>query len=498
MTNGRDVRVRARMIWTSILCAVVGLVVSASATGVGAHGIGPSGSGAYTSPAPGVDVLSGHAPEAVLLSRELYARSDEAILLGRDALDDAVIRTAAARVAQDRHVPVLAVTSQTASSVGDELRRLGVNTQVRLGRVEGVSDSRSAADLDDLRGNAPRSGAAPLVMLTRDAPADAIMTARSAARVVEVPVPDPRATAESVATIEAAATERTAVRAVGPGFGSADEFARRVEQARGTPQLPGGGQIVFPGRRMVALYGSPGAPALGPLGRQGIAASIDRVRRLAADYQRVSAEPVIPAFEIIASVASAEPGPGSTYTNMIDPETLRPWVEAAGRAGVYVTLDLQPGRMDFLTQARRYADLLAQPHVGLALDPEWRLEPDQVHLTQIGSVGAEEVNRTSEWLAGLVRSRHLPQKLFVLHQFDAGMLDNRPAIVTGREELQVVLHADGHGTPDVKMETWRRLVTDLPAGMWMGWKNFYTEDKPTFSPATTLAVRPSPWFVSYQ
>ncbi|MGW6035310.1 hypothetical protein ACWFOS_16795 [Gordonia terrae] len=487
-----------RVIWTSIVCVVVGLVVSASATGVGASGVGASGIGAYTNPPPGVGVLSGDAPESVQLSRELYARSDEAILVGPDALDDAAGRAAAARVAQDKHVPVLAVTPQTAPSVTDELRRLGVETEVRLGRVDGIPSPRISAALDDLRGNAPRSGTAPVVMLTRDAPADAIMTARSAARVVEVPVPDPRATAESVATIEAAASEPAAVRAVGPGFGTTEEFARRVELARDTPELPGGGQVVFPGRRMVALYGSPDAPALGPLGRQGIAASIDRVRRLAAEYQRVSAEPVIPAFEIIASVASAEPGPGSTYTNMIDPETLRPWVEAAGRAGVYVTLDLQPGRMDFLTQAHRYADLLAQPHVGLALDPEWRLEPDQVHLTQIGSVGAGEVNRTSEWLAGLVRDRHLPQKLFVLHQFDAGMLDDRPAIVTDRDELQVVLHADGHGTPDVKMETWRRLVTDLPAGMWMGWKNFYTEDKPTFSPATTLAVRPSPWFVSYQ
>ncbi len=207
---------------------------------------------------------------------------------------------------------------------------------------------------------------------------------------------------------------------------------------------------------------------------------------------------MIPAFEIIATVASAEPGEGSNYTNMIDPEELRPWVEAAGRAGVYVTLDLQPGRMDFLSQARRYADLLAQPHVGLALDPEWRLRPDQVHLTQIGSVGADKINRTSDWLAGLVRERGLPQKLFVLHQFDPDMLAHRERIVTGRPELQVVLHADGHGEPGVKLETWRRLLADLPAGVWMGWKNFYTEDSPTFSPEATMAVRPTPWFISYQ
>ena len=67
---------------------------------------------------------------------------------------------------------------------------------------------------------------------------------------------------------------------------------------------------------------------------------------------------MVPAFEIIATVASSEPGPDGTYSSMIDPQRLRPWVQAAQDAGVYVTLDLQPGRADFLTQAKRYASLV--------------------------------------------------------------------------------------------------------------------------------------------
>ncbi|OUD85835.1 hypothetical protein BC477_15610 [Clavibacter michiganensis subsp. michiganensis] len=43
--------------------------------------------------------------------------------------------------------------------------------------------------------------------------------------------------------------------------------------------------------------------------------------------------------------------------------------------------------------------MLAQPGVGLALDPEWRLGPDQVPLKQIGSVSAAEVDATTDWLA---------------------------------------------------------------------------------------------------
>jgi hypothetical protein len=89
---------------------------------------------------------------------------------------------------------------------------------------------------------------------------------------------------------------------------------------------------------------------------------------------------------------------------------LRPWVDAARAAGIYVMLDLQPGRTDFLTQAQRYAELLAQPNVGLALDPEWRLKPDQVHLAQIGSVTADEINRTGAWLAAFTREHTLPRR----------------------------------------------------------------------------------------
>ena len=102
-----------------------------------------------------------------------------------------------------------------------------------------------------------------------------------------------------------------------------------------------------------------------------------------------------------------------------------------------MVLDLQPGRTDFLTQAKRYEEVLKLPYVGLALDPEWRLKPDQVHLRQIGSVSAAEVNTVSQWLAGLVRRESLPQKLFLVHQFDFSMITERETLETP-SELAVV------------------------------------------------------------
>lgn len=482
---------RARMATVVVLGLVVALLAAASASMVRT---GPAVR--LTGLASGVSVLDGDAPPAVLLSRALFGSSPSAVVVGSDADESAWQRAGDAAIGA--HVPIFGITPEDGDAVASELGRLGVGSIHTVGTVpETISAVAPNRDLDSLSGNNPAAGPAPLVFVTKPVARDAVLTARAGrGNVVELPVADPRSSGAAVAAVKAAGS--APILAVGRGFGDDAVFGQRVAAARTVPELPGGGQIIFPSRRMVALYGSPDAPALGPLGRQNIPASIARAKRLAADYRRVSRVPVIPAFEIIVTVASAAPGDGGAYTNMIDPGVIRPWVDAARAAGVYVTLDLQPGRMDFLTQAKRYADLLRQPHVGLALDPEWRLKPNQVHLTQIGSVAAAEVNRTSQWLSALVRDNNLPQKLLVLHQFDSDMLANRRQIATNHPELQVLIHADGHGVPPVKMDTWRRLITDLPAGVWMGWKNFYTEDKPTFTPAQTMAVRPAPWFVSYQ
>jgi hypothetical protein len=265
------------------------------------------------------------------------------------------------------------------------------------------------------------------------------------------------------------------------------------------PELPGGGHTLFPGRTLVALYGHPGAPALGVLGEQGVGASVQRARDLAAQYGPLAGEPVVPAFEIIATVASSAPGADGDYSAESAPDDLVPWVDAAAAAGMYVVLDLQPGRSDFLTQARRYTDLLRRPNVGLALDPEWRLGPGQKHRVQVGSVDAKEVDAVATWLADLTREARLPQKLLMLHQFQPQMIRNREQLVTERDELSVLLHADGFGTRAEKLMTWERLHQGVPPGVTWGWKNFYDEDRPLLGPAETLAVGPvRPVFVSYQ
>src|SRR5699024_10557189 len=357
--------------------------------------------------------------------------------------------------------------------VAEELSRLGVRTVMSTAgpMLDGLDGDVEVVELDpstdDVELPQVRRKGHPLAVTLcvdpgQELPARAAAVAlveAAGGTVAEFPGGDVGRSGESVAAVRAAAGDDPArgVLALGGSFGPADAWQGA---------LPGR-ITAFPGRRMVAMYGSPGAPSLGVLGEQGIEQSLTRVQELVAEYEGLVEEPLVPALEIISTIASSEPGDDGDYSRALGVDTLREWVDAAGEAGVYVVLDLQPGTTDFLTQARLYEELLTGPHVGLALASEWRLEPGQKHLEQIGSVTAAEINEVGAWLADLTAEHDLPQKVLILHQFSGSMIRDRQDVDTSRPELAITLHADGHGVPGDKLDTYRALQRDLPEGIFM-------------------------------
>ena len=320
------------------------------------------------------------------------------------------------------------------------------------------------------------------------------VTATNSGAVVVVADSDLRALPTRTRRLIAEAEQLRLLSDLGP------EVAWQLDVVRRNVEIPGGGLVMFDEtrpRRLVALYGHPTTPRLGVLGEQDPEESIGRLASIAAGYGADNTR-ILPTFEIIATVASAEAGRDGDYSAATSRDVIRPWIETAADNGIYVVLDLQPGRTDFLTQAKIYEEFLRLPHVGLALDPEWRLKPHQVHLEQIGTVDATEINRVVAWLAGIVRQEALPQKLLIVHQFTHSMITNRARIQTP-PELAVVIQMDGQGTQEVKHSTWNALTRDTEDRPFRwGWKNFYDEDYPTATPAEVLELTPVPVFVSYQ
>ena len=284
------------------------------------------------------------------------------------------------------------------------------------------------------------------------------------------------------------------------GDASPSEGATSAPAASTAAELPGGGRRMFPDRRVVALYGTPGTPGLGVLGEYDVDEAVAAAKKKAKEYESLGTEPVQPGFEIITTLASASAGPDGDYSIAHTDEKILPLIDAAEKNDIHVILDLQPGRSTFLSQAKLYEELLVLPHVGLALDPEWRIEPNQVHLRQIGHVEVAEVNQVVTWLADLVKENNLPQKMLILHQFQVQMLRDVNDVDQSRSEIAVLIHVDGQGPQPTKQATWRTLHTNASTVKYWGWKNFYDEDIPgPLSPSDTMTtVDPVPDFISYQ
>jgi hypothetical protein len=260
-------------------------------------------------------------------------------------------------------------------------------------------------------------------------------------------------------------------------------------------QLPRGGRRILPRYRVVAFYGAPQAPGLGTLGVGSPDAMARRLTRQARAYA-AAGRPVMPAFELIATVVQAAPGADGRYRFRQPHAVIRRYLRAARRARALLVLDIQPGRADFMDEVRALREFLVEPDVGVALDPEWSMGPGQVPGQVIGSTSAAVVNRVSADLARIVRARRLPEKLLIVHQFTPGMIRGKAAL-RRRPGVALVVNADGFGSPAAKISKYRFLTSQGPR-VFNGFKLFYEEDTDLMSPREVLRLRPRPDVVVYE
>lgn len=260
-------------------------------------------------------------------------------------------------------------------------------------------------------------------------------------------------------------------------------------------ELPRGGFTLFPRHQMIAFYGHHTSPRLGVLGEQPPDEAYARLLRQAAGYE-AGDRSVLPTFDLIVDVAQREAGDDGDYSTPSTIEEIAPWLDAAERLGVYLLLDIQSGRTDFLTAVRRYEEVLVHPNVGVALDPEWRLDPGERPGQTIGEVDVAELNAVTDYLAEIVRRENLPQKLLMVHLFQTRQIVGR-ASLAATPEVDVMLHMDGEGSQAAKLNTYRN-VTDTTGTFPHGFKLFYDEDTNVFTPAQVLRITPLPDLISYQ
>lgn len=260
-------------------------------------------------------------------------------------------------------------------------------------------------------------------------------------------------------------------------------------------ELPRGGRRLFPDQRVVAFYGAPQNEELGALGIGTPAQAGRRLERQAKPYARPR-RPVLPAFELIATIVHRTPGDDGKFSTRQKPQVIDRYLREARKRRALLILDIQPGRASFLDEVRALRPWLEQPDVSLALDPEWSMKPGEIPGQSIGSTEARIVNEVSAYLSRLVRQRNLPEKLLLVHRFTADMIDNERAL-RSYPGVSLVVNVDGFGTQAQKRAKYREFTRGRAREL-NGFKLFYREDTGLMTPRQALRLRPSPDVVAYE
>jgi hypothetical protein len=257
------------------------------------------------------------------------------------------------------------------------------------------------------------------------------------------------------------------------------------------PELPRGGRRLFPHYTVVGFYGMQGLDVLGAAEPDVVA---ERLLKVARPYARPG-RPVMPMFELIATVAHPFPTPSGLYRTHQEDVIVQRYLEAVRRIDGVLVLDVQPGRDDFVASLRHWEPYLRQPDVGVAIDPEFAMGPGQVPGTHLGRTDAAAINRASAYVAGIVRRHRLPEKLFMIHQFHDSMMRDKKMVVM-RRGLAMTWNADGFGVRSAKLDDYRSYTRDRR--FHPGLKLFYKNDIDLMSPREVMRLRPVPRVVNYQ
>jgi hypothetical protein len=268
-----------------------------------------------------------------------------------------------------------------------------------------------------------------------------------------------------------------------------------VTQAERTPAKAAARKDrIFPKRRLVALYGAPQL-SKSIIGRKSPGGARKKLNKEVAKYQQKGDDPVVGGFDLIATIATSTPGRSGLFRDHQSSSVIETYLDTVRRVNGRLLLDIQPGRSTFLKEAKRLRPWLSKPDVDLALDPEWNVGKRGKPGRTEGKVSAGNLNKVSDFMAGLVREENLPQKVLVVHQFRKGSVRHRADIEQRGDDVAVTLNFDGIGGRKAK----RAGYVDLGAPqLFDGFSLFYRLDKGLMSAEQVLGLEPPPNYVMYQ
>ena len=270
-----------------------------------------------------------------------------------------------------------------------------------------------------------------------------------------------------------------------------------AELSRATSRTAAMDGALLPDYRILAYYGHPHAETMGILGQFDMEELLAQLLDEAATYEAADPDrPVMPAFEVIASVAQPEPMSDGSYLAHTDHDTIMEYVDFTAEHEIMLILDIQIGYTSVEEDMATVEEYLRYPNVHLAIDPEFSLSAPDLPSEVIGGVDGEEVTYAQNRLVEICAEEGIPPKVLVVHRFRHEMIRDDEQ-VKPVEGVQLVIDMDGFGHPGLKIDSYTIFITDKDPE-YAGIKIFYDQDEPVMTAEEVLDLGPPPDYVMYQ
>ncbi|WP_421944876.1 hypothetical protein [Pedobacter sp.] len=260
---------------------------------------------------------------------------------------------------------------------------------------------------------------------------------------------------------------------------------------------------ILPFKRIVVYYGNLHSKKMGALGEYAPKEMWQRLNTEVKKWEKADpSTPVQPGLHYIAAVASGTPGKDGKYINRMGNKQIDSVLKIAKmQPNTIVFLDLQVALSTIKAELPHIEKYLELPYVHLGIDPEFSMKDGSLPGKKIGTYDAADINYVTGYLADIVKKHNLPPKVFVLHRFTKKMVTNSQNIKL-RPEVQVVMHMDGWGEPELKKGTYRHFIFSEPV-QFTGFKVFYKNDlkkapNRLMTPEELLKLTPKPIYIQYQ
>jgi len=260
---------------------------------------------------------------------------------------------------------------------------------------------------------------------------------------------------------------------------------------------------ILPFKRIVVYYGNLYSKKMGALGEYAPKEMLSRLDAEVKKWEKADpSTPVQPGLHYIAVVASGEKGKAGLYrTRMPFKQIDSVLTISRMRKNMIVFLDIQVALGNIRDELPQLEPYLKLPNVHLGIDPEFSMKDGSLPGRRIGTYDAADINYCSEYLSRLVKKYNLPPKVFTVHRFTKKMVTNYQNIKL-RPEVQIVMHMDGWGEPELKKGTYRHFIYSEPV-QFTGFKLFYKNDlkkapNRMMTPDELLKLKPAPIYIQYQ